>query len=665
MLNMLLLRFLLYLDTYFMKTYIFSLYILILFSSFCNAQTASDDVLLTIDDTPIYTSEFIRVYNKNLELVKDESQKNVDEYLKLFIDYKLKIAEARILDFDKKKEFKKELNTYRNQLAKKHLTNTNVTEKLVKEAYERAAYDIKAKHILIKIEEFEKDTIKAYSEILKLRDRFINEDFDDLKSELHNGSTVFVEDLGYFSGFQMVYNFETMAYNTKVGEVSKPFRTQFGYHVVKVFDKKPYKGKVTVGQIMIRQNQKDLLVNPEQRINEIYKLIEQGENFETLAKQFSEDKNTAIKGGRLAPFTSGQLRLEIFEEQAFLLNKNQNLSKPFKTEFGWHIIKFYSKEILGSLEEMKGSLETKIKRDSRSKFISNALVKQLIKDYNLSYKNLELDNFNKFIKGDSDGKNWMILTDLPINSTLFQIKSQNYTYNDFAEYLKAVKQKNNSNLPLKDLINTLYQNFVNESVLQYHEQNLEKVDVDFSNLLLEFEEGLLLFELMENKIWNVAETDSLKIKIFYDTNKSSYVLEERIDAIIATSSKQKVSKLVRKLLKKNEGEQTIKEIVNKDGKQNVILTKRELTKTNSVLPKTFKFKKGISKVFFHNDAYHVVKVNRIQPKRLQTFKEAKGAVISDYQKEKELKMLKTLASKYKIDVNQNVLSTIKTQLTVD
>ena len=278
-------------------------YLFILFFIFLiikvNGQSSNNEVLFSIDEEPVYVSEFLRVYNKNLDLVQDESQKDVDEYLTLFTNYKLKLKEAKMLRLNEKPTYIRELSSYRKQLAKSFMSNTKITDELVQEAYNRVSYEVKASHVLIKIPENASpdDTLVAYNNILKLRDRALIEGFEKVRQEVHNGKTVFGEDLGYFSGFKMVYPFESAAFNTQVGDISQPFRTQFGYHIVNVEDKRKSRGERTVAHIMVVNKEADTLADsPENRIQDIYKKLKQGEDFEALAKQFSDDRNSAPKG---------------------------------------------------------------------------------------------------------------------------------------------------------------------------------------------------------------------------------------------------------------------------------------------------------------------------------------------------------------------------------
>ena len=240
------------------------------FTFLAQAQLEKDDVLFTVDGDPIMASEFVRVYNKNLDLVKDESQKDVDAYLELFINYQLKVKEARRLGLQDDVKYIREFNNYKKQLTKNYMSDNKVTDVLVREAYERTTNDVKASHILVRIDESViDDTLAVYNKVLKLRERIINEGFEAVQKEVHDGKSVFAEDLGYFGGFKMVYPFESAAFNTPVGEVSMPFRTRFGYHVVKVFEKRQSLGEVTVAHIMVSLKQNDSTINPETRIKQI------------------------------------------------------------------------------------------------------------------------------------------------------------------------------------------------------------------------------------------------------------------------------------------------------------------------------------------------------------------------------------------------------------
>ncbi|WP_034040624.1 peptidylprolyl isomerase [Wocania ichthyoenteri] len=630
-----------------------------------NAQDDNNEVLFTVDNEPVYVSEFLRVYNKNLDLVQDESQKDVDEYLSLFTTYKLKLKEAQVLELDKKPSYLRELNTYKKQLAKNFIYDNKVTDELVEEAYERVSYEIKANHILIKIPENAnpQDTLVAFNTIGKLRDRALTEGFEKVRKEVHNGKSVFGEELGYFSGFRMVYKFENEAFNTNVGDISQPFRTRFGYHIVKVIDKRKSRGERTVAHIMVAIKQNDTLgEKSEARIRDIYKKLNQGEDFDALAKQFSDDKNSALKGGLLSSFSSGQLSSPEFEDVAFNLENINDVSEPFKTKYGWHIVKLHAKKLAPPFSDIKSELEAKVKRDERSKLIDEALTIKLKAKYNISDEQPALEYFVSILNDDYYKNTWKLPEDFKGDSPLIKIGNQQFSFKDFGVYLEKTQRGTNSKSTFETIVSEKYNTFLNTRLIQYQENHLEEENEEFAHIVNEYRDGLLLFDLMETTIWNTAKSDSLKTQNYYNSNKEKYMLPKRIDAIVASSTKQRVLKKVAELLEQNMDLENIKNLVNNNGEVHVVFTSGIMDATHQALPDNFEFSKGISKIYKHNKAFIVAKVKAVLPKKLKTFEEAQGLIISDYQTYKEENWVKQLKEKYKVVVNQSVLSKVKNQI---
>lgn len=626
------------------------------------AQVVPGDVLFSVEGKPVKASEFIRVYNKNLDLVKDESQKDVDGYLKLFVNYQLKLQEARHLGLDKDAAYQREFNNYKNQLVKSYLADTKVTDELVQEAYDRMQYDVKASHILIRLDETEKDTLKVYNDLIALRNRVLNEGYEKVKAEVHNGTTVFAENLGYFTAFKMVYEFETAAYNTKVGEVSMPFRTRFGYHIVNVEDKRAARGQASVAHIMVTNNQEDASVNPETRINEIYKKLNQGENFESLAKQFSDDKSSAGNGGVLAPFSSGQLSSAEFEDTAFSLQPGQ-ISKPVKTAYGWHIIKLISKQGLDDFETAKPEMENRVKRDSRSVLINTSMVNKLKEKYKITEDKNAMKYFESLLNQDYFDRKWALPANFDKNKMAFKIQDEVITYEEFANHLIAQQRVYaGKTTPFSTLIEKEFKAFQDTKILNYQEDNLEFENEEFAAILGEYRDGLLLFDLMDKEVWNKAVTDTLGQKDFYSKHKSNYMWLDRVDAVIATTANKTDITKVEAALKKGKTTDEIHAMLNTDSKQHVIFTKGVMETDNQSLPADLELKKGISKVYHYNDAYHIVVINDIMPAASKTFEEAKGKVISDYQNSIEEQWLEILNKKYKVEIDNRVLDKVKQQI---
>lgn len=493
----------------------FRAYIHIVFFSFSFlsfAQFNETDILFSVNNEPVLAGEFVRVYNKNIDLVEDESQKDIDNYLELYINYKLKLSDAYSRELHKNENYIKELKKYTKQLESTFLTDNVTQEKLLLEAYERTKYEVNISHVLIRMEEDDNDTIEVYNKILSLRKPLLKNHIDSLIKNHNNGKDLIVEDLGYFSAFKMIYKFENVAYNTNVGEVSMPFRTQFGYHILKVNDKRNSLGEINVGHIMAYKNKP----GSKEKIYGLYDSIEKGSNFESLAIKYSEDRNTSYKGGRLDAFTSGQLNSLKFENMAFSLNTPNEVSSPVETKHGWHIIKLYSKNELKPIGEMKSILLNKIKRSSRSSIISDSFYKMLLDKYNLNYENKNLKYFLSIIN-DS----WVIPDTIEEDKILIKIHTKKYNFLDFATYLKKNERSINSKNK-ENIVRKMYKDFIKKNVLETYKDNLEYENLEYKYILKEYKEGLLLFDLMQEKIWNVASSDSINIKEFYQSNKSKY-----------------------------------------------------------------------------------------------------------------------------------------------
>jgi len=637
--------------------------VLLCFTILAQAQVKDTDVLFTVDDDPVMASEFIRVYNKNLDLVQDESQKDIDAYLELFVNYQLKVKEARRLKLDEDTKYIREFKNYKKQLVKNYMSDNKVTDALVKEAYERTTNDVQASHILVRIDETETDTLAVYNQVLELRKRVIAEGYKTVQKDVHNGKTIFAEDLGYFGAFKMVYPFETAAFSTPVGEVSMPFRTRFGYHIVTVFDKRQSLGTVTTAHIMVSNQQNDSTVNPETRIRQIYKKIEQGEQFESLAKQFSDDKSSSSKGGRLAPFTGGQLSSKEFETMAFSLENIGDISEPFKTDFGWHIVKLIDKKGIQPFEEVEQELRNKVKGDVRSKLINSAMVKKLKTKYDVTENKEGLAYFESIISDEYFKQAWTIPTDIKADDILMTIRDTKISYQEFADYLMANQRMyRNRKVAAKALINAQYEAFSEAKVLKYREDNLEFENQDFAFVLKEYRDGLLLFDLMEKEVWNTASKDSVGLENFYNTNKTNYVWKDRVDAVILSSASKATIDKVNSELAKGTSIEDIKTKMNSEADLNVISTADVFEVGDQALPSNFEFKKGVSKIYQHNDAFHVIMVNEVMPAGNKTIDEARGKVVSDYQNQIEENWVKDLNERFTVAIDKSVLKRVKKQI---
>ena len=490
--------------------------ILFLISNFSFAQL-ENNILFKVNDSLVYVDEFNRVYNKNIDLIDENNQKDFESYLELFINYKLKLAEAYDLGLQNDPKYKSELNKYVKQLQNTYLTDRETEDKFLREAYERTKHEVNVSHVLIRIDENDNDTINVYNKLNALRGPFLNSSIDDFKNSHQEDEELIIENLGYFSAFKMIYKFENMAYKTPVGEVSLPFRSRFGFHILKVNDKRSSLGEVTVGHIMTYKNKP----NAYERISNILDSLNNGVSFEYLAKKYSDDKNSSFKGGRLNPFSSGQINSIPFENAAFELGKKNNISKPIETKYGWHIIKFYSKKNVQKFDEIKYELLNKLKKSSRFSIVSDSFYDFLMNRYGLSYQNNNLDYFISILDPSYFKGEWSIPESIQEEKILIKISDKHLKYIDFATFLED-NQRKSSVTPYQKLISDQYKSFIKYNALEIYKNNLESENSDYKFVIKEYREGLLLFNLMQDKIWTVRDSDSTKLKMFFNENKNKY-----------------------------------------------------------------------------------------------------------------------------------------------
>lgn len=475
----------------------------------------SGKVLFTIDDEPYYTQEFLKVYKKNLKLITD-SKSNIKSYLNLFVNYKLKVKEANSLGLDSLQKFKTELKKYKNSLILPYLKDKEVANVLVKEAYKRLKKDVNVSHIIIflKPNYSFKDTLVAYNKLIEARNLILKgDDFSEIAKKYSEDPTVEKNggEIGYFTAFQMVYSFENVAFKTPIDKISLPFKTKYGYHILKVNDIRDSKGEIEVAHIMLKDSDKGV----EKRIDSIYNLLVNNiSNFKNLAINLSEDKTSAVKGGKLKKIGIGKM-VEGFENVAFSLSKEGEISKPFKTKFGWHIIKLIKKFPIESFAEIEKELNNKVVKDSRSNLISKSIINKLSKQYKVVVNEEALQQFNV--------ENWKLNSN-NFQKILLSINDDHIYQSKFIKYLKPIKRIS---------IEENFISFKEKQILDYFKANIEYSNKNFAIEYKDFKEGLLLFDLLEKQVWEKAK-DSVGLLNYFNVNKTKKYKAKKLRNIKGT-----------------------------------------------------------------------------------------------------------------------------------
>ena len=637
-------------------------------TAFAFAQNA-DPVLMTIAGKNITRSEFQTIYNKNNPKNTETDSKSIDDYVQLFINFKLKVKEAEELGLDTTADFKTELEGYRKQLAQPYLTDNEVNDKLLKEAYDRSKTDVRASHILIKLDPsaLPKDTLKAYNTIIALRNKILKgEDFAKAAKESSQDPSAKDNggDLGYFTSMQMVYPFETVAYNTNVGEISMPVRTRFGYHIIKVYDKRPASGQILVEHIMIKQahgaSAEDSL-NAKKKIDEIYGKVKAGENFEELARAQSEDKGSAKDGGKLPVFGTGRMVIE-FEKAAFALKNDGDFSEPVHTQYGWHIIKRMEKKPIPSFDEVKGELKGKVAKDSRAAKSKESLIAKIKNDNNFKENLKARDEFNVLIDSNYFEGKWSADRAAKLTKELFSIADKKFTQKDFASYLESHQTKR-SKIDAATLVKSSYDQYVSESCIAYQESILDKKYPEFKALMQEYRDGILLFDLTDKKVWSRAVKDTTGIEAFYQGNKSNYMWEERVEANIYTCANDKIAAQTKKLIKKQDksgiSNDSLMALVNTDSQLNLRIDYGKFMKNENEFIDKVKWEPGISENIMKDKQVVFVKIKKKLAPEAKKLNEARGLVTADYQNFLEKEWIDALRKKYPVNVDRSVLGTVK------
>lgn len=625
----------------------------------------SAQVLFSIDGHPVMADEFKAIYQKNTN--EHGLKESIDDYLGLYITFKLKVHEAKMLKLDTAQAFRVEYAGYAKQLAQPYMSDRNVNQELIDEAYDRLCKEVNASHILINIGA-DGDTVRPYKRIMEARNRVMKgEPFEKVALETSNDPSVSRNNgrLGYFTAFQMVYPFECAAYNTPVGQVSMPVRTQFGYHIVKVHDIRPTQGRVKIAHIMIKAPQNSTPQDIEaarRRIVDIHEQLVQGADFAEMAKSHSDDDGTAKNGGEFPWIGSGQIIPQI-EQVAFSLPSKGSISGPFQTPFGWHVLKLIDRQLPGSKEAETPNIKTKIARDSRALKSHDSFIAKLKAEY--KYTERKPLNLNELKLDTSIFKGAWTIPQYASNPTLFSITGENYTLRQMAEYVHSHQPAGMQNTSVGRFAQQAYQNWVNHELMAYEEQQLQRKYPSYKHLAREYYEGMLLFDVSNQMVW-AKSNDSTVLTDFYNRNQQRYLWGERSHyATYTLANAAKAPKMRKMLMAKNAAQRKPADIAAEAQRK----LKTTCTYTQGVLPPNAtelaaarSNANNISEQTNPDGSITFTLLLRTTNGDVKTLAECRGEATADLQQELEEQWIASLRQKYTVSINQQTLDAIKAEL---
>ncbi|NOR88306.1 MAG: hypothetical protein GQ527_11925 [Bacteroidales bacterium] len=642
------------------------------------AQNA-EKTLMTVGEESISVEEFWNIYQKN-NTEKSIDKKSIDEYMDLYINFRLKVSEAKALKKDTVDAFIVELKGYRDQLAKPYLVDEDINEKLMQEAYDRMKKDVRVSHILLFLDEdaLPEDTARVYKKVMKIR-----EDVVSGKKSFAEAAITYSDDrsardmpaegrrparkgnkgdMGYFTVFDMVYPFEVAAYNAPLNEITIPVRTRFGYHLIIKTDEIPAIGKAQVAHIFIKDMEADTANSPEEakaKIDEIYQRYQNGESFEDLVKTMSDDKGSAVKGGELPMFGANRM-VPIFIKQVSEFDSIGQVSAPLHTTYGWHIVKFLDQKPIGSFESVKHEIKDRLKKDIRSEKGRQSKIAQVKKE----------DGFKDYPEALTELINLIDSTILnhkfdeekakTFTAVLFTIGDESYTQYDLITYIQNSGKKS-AITDYKRYVYKKYQIYSDDMVIDFEDRHLEGKYKDFAMLMNEYSDGILLFDLMDEKVWSEAVEDTIGYEAYFNSHRNQYKWGKRVDASVFTFSNPEVFDTIQKMVTDQMSDEEILSAIHNDSLGLVKYSQKKYSKGDMEEVDGMKWKAGNSEVFFNQTdvPLYLIRIHEKLKPANKELNECRGMLISDYQTQLEKEWILLLKTKYSVVVNEDVLKDMK------
>ena len=668
------------------------------------AQT-NDPVVMEFDGVKITKSEFVKNFkqanNINPEAAPTactyEKRKALQEYVDLYANFRLRLYDAYAKKYDTATALRNEYRTYRNEMALPYLIDSAELDNLLRQTYERNQYAIRASHIMVRLDPnaSPKDTLTAYNKAMDIYNRVkAGEDFAQLAETLSDDESArsFVGgngqkydgnrgDIGFFTVFQMVPEFENACYNMKIGEISKPVRTSFGYHIVKLTDKVKAYGKISLQHVWIREGSENA-ESAEKKINDAYKQLQNGESFGSVVRNYASFLAREQKEpGLLQNLTVNQVTPEYLHEMQFI--KDGEYTKPFKSPYGWHIVKKVETEQIPPFEEMKDMYRSKLTANQygnipQAKFIEKCKKQYNFTDYTQKKPSL-LDPVIAVLNDTVFRAKWKYNGNADNTNTLCVINGKKYTAHDFALFIEKTQFAVMIPYDLSVYASNRYKVFTDRKILEHADSLLELNNEEFRNQMQEFRDGLVIFAYNDDLIWTKATTDTAGLKAFYETTSKQYSLdnpdhalyfwEERANvttALIPDSAcikPSKAKKIAQKIMFKEKGtpkqfrEELIKNYSRKTDEKNAGMLSRKIERSDVSAPKGDQWNVGI----YINPSlkgYKVVCVTELLDPELKSLTAARGYYINNYQNYLEQQLIENLRKKYKLVIHQDVIDTI-------
>ena len=620
--------------------------------------------IFTYGKKAVTKDEFVKAFNKNPNISGDRKNA-LKEYLDLYIKFKLKVQAAYEAGLDKDATQLYELQNFRQQIADNIINEQANLKALAKEAFERSQKEIQLAQVFIEVPG-NADTAEAYKNIhTAYKQLQAGKDFGVISQQFSTDESTKQSkgNLGYITVFTLPYDLENIVYNLKINSFSAPFKTKAGYHIFKNTGERKSLGSRRVAQILISipaDSNADDKNKASKKADSIYNLLQKGASFDDLAATASNDAGSNINKGELPEFTTGTYSAD-FENAAFSLQKPGDISRPFQTAYGFHILKLIEAKPVSADPDspaVLANLEEKVSKDSRMEKSKSELIKKTLSL--IKYKPAVYNERNLFVFTDSAilKTNPAVVKGINKNTLLFSFAKQNVKAIDWINFVKS--NVNLSERSSKTNYHDLFKKFVESSANEYYQKNLGDYNPGFNKQVNEFKEANLLFGIMEKVVWNKANTDTAGLIRYYNLHKSKYTWQPSANAIVVTCNNQKLALELQQ--KFRDSVTSWRKITSNYGSEVLADSSRFELGQLAVVDRT-NFTPGLITAPVKNTSEGTYTFNYIvalyhQPEQ-RSFEDSRGMVISDYQQVVEDNWIAELKKKYPVIVNEAVFNSIK------
>ena len=606
---------------------------------------------MTVNKKPVTVSEFKYLYNKNNQ--QQAEPQTLDEYIEMFINYKLKVADAEAAGIDTTQAFLKEYKGYCSDLAAPFLSDTTVNERLRNEAYERMKTNVNVSHIMLPLGKTPEEKYANRQRLDSIRSAILaGADFGEMavRFSADRSAKRNLGNMGFINAGMLPYPFELMAYSTPVGEISPVFEdAPYGWHIIRVEGTRPNPGEVRVAHILkltkgLAEDQKPIM---KAKIDSIYNVVKNGGNFEDVATAESQDPGSAKQGGVLPWFGPGQMVKE-FEVASYELPEGA-ISEPIETAYGYHIIKKLGQRSLGTKDEVMPKINKSMSNDIRSQMPRQERIKQLREKLNAKLDQKVLDKVNKRIDA-AGGCDSILARELAADwTTMATVGGHKVLVSNAAELMP--KSKMSAHVAKEEFAKAA-EEAVNKAVVDNTVESLSLTDPDYANLVNEYRDGILLFEISNRNVWERSNKDKDGLKAYFESHRDDYKWEKpRYKTIIVSATSDSVANLAQDFLKKNptEVDSLVTKLRNEFGR-NIKVERKIFPQGEDAMVDYLGFggekpTNGLGKwtSFFEYEGHML--------ENPEEYGDVRSQVVNDYQQWLEIEWLQKLHKKYPVKIN--------------